>query len=126
EHGPVLVNRALGYVACARNGLAEDELLTIIGGDDAVVEDVRHRSPRSPPTDELPTAVWARLLADIGPYLAHRRADGAPLLGFFHRAFAEVVDQVCVGSERTERHDELARFFSVQPLETAVPNLRAL
>ncbi|MGZ4393211.1 MAG: hypothetical protein ACXVRK_14010 [Gaiellaceae bacterium] len=126
EHGPVLVSRALAYVACARNGLAEDELLAVLGDDDAVMEDLRRRAPRSPPTDELPTAVWARLLADLGPYLAQRRADGAPLLGFFHRAFAEVVDQVCVGSERPERHDELARFFSAQPLESVVPNLRAL
>ena len=78
EHGPLLVARVLGYLACGRNGgLAEDELLAVLSADAAVMGDLRRLSPRSPLTGVLPMAVWSRLLADLEPYLAERDADGA-------------------------------------------------
>ena len=39
EHGAVLVERALGYLACARRGLAEDEILDILSADPKVMAD---------------------------------------------------------------------------------------
>ena len=30
EHGAVLVDRALGYLACSRHGLAEDEVVDLL------------------------------------------------------------------------------------------------
>ena len=126
EHGAVLVTRTLAYLTCAKSGLAEDELLAVLAADDAVMAELRRRFPRSPSTQDLPVAVWSRLLSDLAPYLAERRADGAQLLGFFHRLFKEVVDEDCAGAERRQRHDQLARYFSARPLDPGVPNVRAL
>jgi WD40 repeat protein len=126
EHGPTLVARAVTFLVCGKSGLAEDELLSLLGGDTDVIADVRRRFPRSPLTDELPVAVWSRLLSDLAPYLVERRADGAQLLDFFHRLFNEVVNEDRGDAELQRRHADLAEFFSVQPPNGATPNLRAL
>src|SRR5205823_5105310 len=109
-HGPVLVERSLALLAAARNGLAEDELLALLSpldpppeaklqalsadewwalirrSDDwAVLADYHRRSPRSPRVGRLPVVLWSRLWLDLQPYLTERAADGAALLGFYHR-----------------------------------------
>ena len=69
EHGALLVERALGYIACARRGLAEDEVIEVLSGDKEVMAEFRDRFPKSPRVDILPTAVWVRLYGDIAFYL---------------------------------------------------------
>lgn len=43
NHGPVLVDRSLGYLAAARYGLTEDEMLDVLAADDAVWSDFDKR-----------------------------------------------------------------------------------
>jgi DNA polymerase III delta prime subunit len=38
NHGRILISRALGYIAAARNGLTEDELLDVLSADKDVME----------------------------------------------------------------------------------------
>jgi len=91
EHGDRLVSRTLSYLACARHGLAEDEILDILSADPEVMADFRRRSPNSPKADYLPVAVWVRLHGDLAFYLAEHQAQGASLIGFYHRSFLEAV-----------------------------------
>jgi WD40 repeat protein len=119
NHGPMLVNRSLGYLAASRNGLAEDELLDVLSDDDEVLDNFKARSPRSPDIGRrLPTVVWSRLSFDLAPYLSGRRADGKVLLAFYHRQLAEEVSRRCLGDgQGRERHRALARYFPRQGQE---------
>lgn len=113
EHGATLVYRMLSYMACARHGLAEDEMLDVLSADGEVMGDFRRRSPNSPHVESLPAAVWVRLLGDIDPYLKEVAADGATLLTFYDRSLRDAVtaspDENGSGAEL---HGRLARYFS--------------
>jgi WD40 repeat protein len=116
EHGAVLVERALAGLACARHGLAEDEILDILSADRVVMADFRRRSPNSPKVDSLPVAVWVRLYGDLAFYLAQHQVQGACLLGFYHRGFLEAVTARSLASREAcqARHQHLAGWFGKQ------------
>jgi WD40 repeat protein len=137
EHGATLVAHSLGYLAAARNGLSEDELLELLSADGEVLAEFRRRSPRSPVVDRLPPIVWTRLYFDLEPYLTERVADGSRLLTFYHRQLREVIEEdYLAGEEGVRRHRQLAKYFgddTVQPLQRGangagdgVANLRRL
>ena len=117
-HGPTLVAHSLGYLAAAREGLSEDEMLDLLSLDRDVMDDFRRSSPESPDASRLPYIVWSRLHDDLDPYLVDRSAaDGDSHLGFFHREFRESVERAFLtGPARRARHDFLARYFDNQPL----------
>jgi WD40 repeat protein len=119
SHGERLVSRALGYLAAARHGLAEDEILDLLSpaGDPSVMADFRRRSPLAPQADRLPVVVWSRLFFDIEPYLSVRRADGASLLGFYHRTLLDVVDADYLSGEAgRDIRARIAAYFQRQQL----------
>jgi WD40 repeat protein len=121
NHGSAVVARSLAYLAAARHGLSEDEIIKVLSLDRSeggpVAEFIR-RAPKSPEVDELPVIVWSRLFFDLKPYLAVRRADGASLLSFYHRQLRQVVlEDYVAGEEGARRHRELASFFGGQDLE---------
>jgi hypothetical protein len=118
-HGERLVSRALGFLAAARHGLAEDEILDLLSPDvdPTVMADFRRRSPRAPQTDRLPIVVWSRLFFDIEPYLSARRADGATLLGFYHRTLLDVVNEDYLSGEAgRDIRERIAAYFQRKPL----------
>jgi len=119
-HGRLLVRHALGDLAAARNGLAEDELLDVLARDDAVRRDLQDLNPGAPPVDPalpLPVVLWARLAADVAPLLSEREADAASLLTFYHRQFDTVVaDRYLHDDDGLARHKDLASYFGKQLL----------
>jgi len=131
-HGGMLVSRSLGYLAAARNGLSEDELIDVLSRDQEVIADFLRRSPKSPEVDRLPVVVWSRLYFDLEPYLAERAADGTSLLGFYHRQLGEVAAlEHLMGEAKLARHRGLAEYFDMAPLQLETdgqrtPNLRKL
>ncbi len=119
QNGRALVSRALGDLAAARFGLAEDELLDVLGRDEAVRETQRDLSPYSPPIDPalpLPVALWARLHEQVEALLTERQGDaGVRLLTFYHgqlRAAAEA--RYLAGTNGVARHQALAAYFGGQ------------
>jgi hypothetical protein len=65
----------------------------------------------------LPVVVWSRFYFELEPYLNERSADGASLMGFFHRQMGEVVDAVYLaGQDKPQTHAKLAAYFAAQPL----------
>ena len=132
NHGEMLVSRSLGYLAAAKNGLSEDELLDVLSMDAEVLKDFQHRSPKSPKVEQLPVVIWSRLYFDLEPYLAERKADGIELLGFYHRQMREAVNaEYPSGEYKPKRHQILAIYFGNKPLQieqgiTKTPNLRKL
>src|SRR5262249_50593843 len=74
NQGAVLASRTLPCLAASRNGLAEDDLLDLLSTLD-VLADFARRSPNSPPVRSLPPVVWARLHADLAPYVDEHFAD---------------------------------------------------
>ena len=127
NHGQMLVSHSLGYLAAAKNGLSEDELLDVLSMDKEMLADFQRRSPKSPKSDRLPVVIWSRLYFDLEPYLTERSADGTNLFAFYHRQMTEA----CQAAYRNKtRHAELAAYFTPRPLYLEegeqTPNLRKL
>ncbi len=121
EHGAALVCRALGLLAASRDGLSEGEMLDLLSADADVLREVERRMPRSPATEgKLPPILWARLYADLEPYLNERRSEGRMLLGFYHRQLTEAVTaRYLSGHNAAGMHRYLADSFAAQPLDLA-------
>jgi hypothetical protein len=119
NHGPLLVERAVGYLAASKHGLTEDELLGLLSADTEFFDKFRARaksvSQELPAgTAALPVAVWARLYSDLQPYLTARRADGTTLLGFYHRTLEEAARARFLGDPAAagQRHRHIAHYFT--------------
>lgn len=121
RHGPILVAHALGDLAAARDGLAEDELLDVLAQDDAVRVNIQTLSEHSPSIREnlpLPFVLWARLAAEVEQLLTEREIDGARLATFYHRVLREVVQRRYLNGEQGRaRHQDLATYFERQQWE---------
>ncbi len=112
HHGKILSGRSLGYLAAARHGLSEDELLDVLSADDEVMKDFQQRSPDSPPVDRLPVIAWSRLFADLEPYLTQRDVHGARLHSFYHRQVGESVAARYLDDDtQFQAHRHLANYF---------------
>ncbi len=118
NHGPLLVNRVLGYLAASRHGLAENEILEILFADpeyraklDETTDQTRHELP--PNANRIPVALWSRLRFDLAPYLNERTAPGANVLTFYHRQVEEWVKENFVTSvdQTWQPHQRLADYF---------------
>jgi len=107
NHGGPLVERSLGYLAAARYGLSEEELLGALCQDDEFFAEfatqAHHDLPGieagvalaledlpAPDKRDLPIAVWSRLYYDLEPYLSERDEEDAHVLTFYHRQLREV------------------------------------
>lgn len=134
HHGKMLVSRGLGYLATARNGLTEDEILDVLAQDREFYADFKahahHDLPETASGRKLPVVVWSRLYFDLEPYLTERNEDGTSLLSFYHRQLNEaVVENYLAGAVKQERHRSLAQYFGEQKLKTEkdgrqMPNMR--
>jgi tetratricopeptide (TPR) repeat protein len=118
NHGEKMISRSLGYLAAAKNGLSEDEMLDVLSLDPDVMADFQRRSPKSPDVKKLPVVVWSRLHLDLKPYLTERAADGTSLMTFYHpTTFGQaVIAKYLAGDEKRERHYGLAQYFGSQQL----------
>jgi WD40 repeat protein len=116
NHGPILVNRSLGYLGAARYGLSEDEMLDVLAEDDVVWSDFDKRKHHEVSERRLPVVVWSRLSLDLEPYFTERAAPGGAVISFFHRQLAErVASKYLEGTEFKARHIDLAQHFSAKP-----------
>jgi len=112
--GPTLVRHALGFVAASGLGLSETELLEVLSQDPAVMNEVRIRSHPEwrPELHSIPVVVWAQLRADLQPYLTERSVEDELLIGFYHRALAEVAAADALAPPNgVARHRQLADLF---------------
>lgn len=135
NHGELLVTRALGYLAAARRGLRETELLELLFQDEEFRQHLEsqrkatgHQIPSEPP--RIPIAIWSRLRFEMAPYLTERAAPGGTVLTFYHRQVAEWVKSAFLESAEWHRkpeplsaqfspseahpHARLARYFQGQ------------
>ena len=112
NHGPVLVERSLGYLAAARYGLTEDEILDVLTADEVVWDDFDKKKHHEVSERRLPVVVWSRLSLDLEPYLTERAAPGGTVISFYHRQLAEcVTSKYLEGAKAKARHADLAKHF---------------
>jgi len=118
QHGRMLTERALAYIASGRHGLTEDELIDVLSADREVLEAFHSQSPTEmakPPAERitrLPVVVWSRLYADAEPYMTQRRADGTQVLDFYHRQVGLAVRKRYLdAAARLRTHERLAAYF---------------
>ena len=115
NHGPTMVNRSLGFLAAARYGLTEDEMLDVLAADDAVWRDFESRAHHMPLERRLPVIVWSRLYLDLEPYLNERSVPGGNVMAFYHRQLAERAASLYLQKdEEALRHAALANYFGEQ------------
>lgn len=129
HHGPLMVDRALGYIAAGRRGLTENEILEVLFADEDYKLSLeesskknKHVFPEVPP--RIPIAIWSRLRSDLAPFLTERSAPGGSVIAFYHRQIAEWIHNEFVikatwpshGADPGESspHSRLARYFAKQ------------
>ncbi|MHA1267419.1 MAG: DUF4062 domain-containing protein [Candidatus Helarchaeota archaeon] len=116
NHGRIFVSHSLGYLAAAKNGLTEDELLEILFRDERVFQNFIKRSFHEYVKKRLPVIIWSRLYYDIEPYLMVREANKTHVLSFYHRELRDVIkDQYLTEDNEWRFHLQLARYFASQP-----------
>ncbi|GAG68333.1 unnamed protein product, partial [marine sediment metagenome] len=121
NHGQVFVSNSLNYLAVAKNGLTEDEIIDILSEDPDVLKDFdkqsRHKLITYNGKIKLPIVLWSRFYHDIEPYLANRRADGTITLNFFHSQFQKAIIKYYLTTKvRKRNHLILARYFGKQKI----------
>ena len=132
NHGNLLVERSLGYLAAAKNGLTEDEMLDVLSRDEEFYAKFKHQSYHELTEEHLPVIIWSRLYFDLAPYLTERTADGTSLLSFYHRQLGEVSKETFLSGEREQHsHRDLAQYFVnqehwIESGDKKIPNLRKL
>ncbi|MGJ7917764.1 AAA family ATPase [Massilia sp. LXY-6] len=105
KHGPVLVKAALGLLAVSRAGLAEQELLELLSGDEAVMAECRSNYPKeATKLKRLPDMLWSRLYAELEGFFSEAESGGVRALRFAHGQFTEAVLTHVIG-----KADELLR-----------------
>jgi hypothetical protein len=118
NHGQLLVECVLGYLAASREGLAENEILEILFRDPEYKVELgranetnRHEMP--PNATRIPIAIWSRLRFDLASYLTERAATGANVLTFYHRQVAEWVQEhfAKASDQHWQPHPLLADYF---------------
>ena len=117
NHGPTL-ECALGYIAAARRGLTEMEILEVLYQDpdyakflEQMTAKTGHKLPDN--SKRIPIAIWSRLRFDLSPYLAEHAAPGGTVLNFYHRQVAEFASGQFLDTppKRQRRHERLAGYF---------------
>ena len=129
RHGPELVSTALGYLAAARNGLADEELLDVVALDDDFWTHFTATARQEHQISErrLPPVLWARLHGDLAFALTQRHADNATLNTFYHRQIAEAARQRYLDPRSAAIHSRLGDYFNAQQhFHDGKPNLRKL
>ncbi|MCX6278004.1 MAG: DUF4062 domain-containing protein [Bacteroidetes bacterium] len=129
NHGYLLVERVLGYLAASRYGLSENEILEILFDDPEYKaklnnDNLKNHHELPIHATRIPIAIWSRLRFDLAPYLAERGAPGANVLTFYHKQVAEWVEEhfcevadrqfLSANAVRTARHQQLATYFHSQ------------
>ena len=107
HHSLPLINFAFSYLACSKDGLPESELFDILSQEESLMDDVSNAFYPRP--SRLPTAVWARLNAQMSHYLLIKEIDAIDQYSFFHRKFNEGAYKLLGGKEET--HRRLANYF---------------
>jgi WD40 repeat protein len=117
NHGPTVEN-ALGYIASARYGLTENEILELLFADEDYwkwlnksTQDTRHELPLD--AKRIPIALWSRLRYDLVPYLTEHAAPGGNVLNFYHRQVGRYVRERFLNTPRQRyiRHERFASYF---------------
>lgn len=132
NHGNLLVERSLGYLAAAKNGLTEDEMLDVLSLDEEFYSKFKHQAYHELTEKKLPVIIWSRLYFDLAPYLTERTADGTSLLSFYHRQLGETAtDKYLSGEYKHQRHRNLSQYFVgqkhwIESSDNKIPNLRKL
>ena len=111
DHGRILVHAVIGYLSSARFGLADDEMMAVLESDEGVMSDLTRRSPYWSHSGAFPYVVWARLRADLGPFVADHQIDGVIVSALAGAAIRRVIaGQVAV--DASDAHRRLSRLFS--------------
>jgi hypothetical protein len=116
NHAPIFVARALAYLTAGRFGLSEDELACALGTDARVRAEFRANDKTRIKWEDprkLPPILWSRLYFDLSPYLGVVQVDGALVMRWFHREFAEVLANRYLGTPalQTDIHGALGDVF---------------
>jgi len=91
KHGESLVSRAFGSIALSCEGLAENELLSLLSKDSRFLSEVMTLYPDSPSVQKLPPVIWYRLFRDVEFLFAMRQVDNTRTLSFAHKIIADAV-----------------------------------
>lgn len=91
HHEKGMVEKVLAYIFASRDGLSESELLELLSIDEDFVQEMAPSTWHENLNKDLPLVIWTRLYTSLKPFLSLKLQDGAELMYFFHREFADAI-----------------------------------
>lgn len=121
HHERMMVNRVLGYMAAAKDGLSAKELTAVLSRDADVMQAISSEK-HGARTSMLPVSVWVRLHRHLEAFLVEKLVEGQPLFQFFHRQLTEVASESFYFGSKAALHGALAAHFDtpVNPAAAAL------
>lgn len=113
-YGRPLVRKVIGLLVASRQGLTEQELVSLLWADASLQATIRASGEGGHLLTRLPMILWSRLRDDLEPYLVERAADGTVVLAFFHRLFEDAARKafLATAEAKAETHRALANYFA--------------
>ena len=111
-HGKLLIQRMLGLITLAKDGLSEVELEDLLSLQDDLLDSVYEWW--TPPVRRLPPMLVQRVLMSLGNYIVHRGAAGGTIVvSWYHRQFWEAaLERYCLDTEgKRLLHRNMAEYF---------------
>ncbi|KAG7461821.1 hypothetical protein MATL_G00195090 [Megalops atlanticus] len=111
-HGVQLVRRAASLVSLSRNGITEEELLSLLPRDRQVVAEVELSHQASVPP-RVPYVLWVGLRRDLGGHLTEAETDQTQVYRWTHSALKEVCIQRYLKTAEAQMsvHADYAEYF---------------
>ena len=113
HHNVLVVERSLAYLCAGRYGMTEKELLDVLSDDPEVMKAIKNEFHQLNLQNKLPIVIWARLRAELKPYLMIRNLQDVEVICFFHRQIQQVAEKKL---KDNSHHFHLAKYFDSQPL----------
>ncbi|KAJ8416550.1 hypothetical protein AAFF_G00358380 [Aldrovandia affinis] len=111
-HGEQLVRRAAALISLSRNGITEEELLSLLPRDSQVMKEVElTHHPSIPP--RVPYILWVSLRRDLGGHLTEVETDDTLVYRWTHAALMLVCKQKYLKTPeaQTSVHCDFAAYF---------------
>lgn len=137
-HGAELVKHTFGFLLASQNGISENEILGLLGRNDAVRKEYvkvyfsdNENDPLLQNNGKIPFMVWSRLYYHISNSLKEIEINGERLMYFYHLSLKDAVEKyICEKSLVKECHIQIAQYFADQSnyydKDKQYPNVRRL
>ena len=113
-----IFQHGLGYLALARDGLSEQEMIALLSKDEKVLEEIKKETEwKYDENYHIPVVLWARLYYQLLPFLYEIDNRGIYLMRYRHQLFYQIVKRMLGDGKIAYLAKKMEAFFGQQKLQ---------